>query len=99
MVTDRRITVLRAGGILTLTKPPFSVEEIKGFDSLDVNVVTTQGFDQDGSTPVNVYTDDRPMEVKGKIYAESTRKMQELRDRLLNIFLPKAEIEIRHYYG
>lgn len=99
MVTDRRITVLKAGEILTLTKLPFLVEEIKGFDSLDVNVVTTQGFDQDGSTPVNVYTDDRPMEIKGKIYAESTRKMQELRDRLLNIFLPKAELEIRHYYG
>lgn len=99
MVTDRRITVSRAGEALTMTEIPFSVEEIKGFDSLDVNVVTTQGFDQDGSTPVNIYTDDRPMEIKGTIFAESTWKMQELRDRLLNMFLPKAVLEIRHYYG
>ena len=43
MVTDRKITVSGAGGTLTLTETPFYVEEIKGFDSLDVNVVTTQG--------------------------------------------------------
>ena len=65
MVTDRRIIISRTGETLALTETPFSVEEIKGFDSLDVNVVTTQGFDQDGSTPVNIYTDDRPMEIKG----------------------------------
>lgn len=99
MVTDRKITVSRAGETLTMTEKPFFVEELKGFDSLNVNVVTTQGFDQDGTTPVNVYTDDRPMEIKGKIYAESTWKMQELRDRLLNIFLPKSVLEIKHYYG
>ncbi|MDE6601558.1 MAG: phage tail family protein [Lachnospiraceae bacterium] len=99
MVTDRRIIISRTGETLALTETPFSVEEIKGFDSLDVNVVTTQGFDQDGSTPVNIYTDDRPMEIKGQIYAESTWKMQELRDRLLDIFLPKAALEVRHYYG
>lgn len=99
MVTDRRITVSRNGETLTLTETPFCVEEIKGFDSMDVNVVTTQGFDQDGSTPVNIYTNDRPMEIKGQIYAQSTWKMQELRDRLLTVFLPKAALEIRHYYG
>lgn len=99
MVTDRRIIISRTGETLVLTETPFSVEEIKGFDSLDVNVVTTQGFDQDGSTPVNIYTDDRPMEIKGQIYAENTWKMQELRDRLLDIFLPKAALEVRHYYG
>ncbi len=99
MVTDRRIIISRTGETLALTETPFSVEEIKGFDSLDVNVVTTQGFDQDGSTPVNIYTDDRPMEIKGQIYAESTWKMQDLRDRLLDIFLPKAALEVRHHYG
>ena len=70
MVTDRRITVSKNGETLTLTETPFCVEEIKGFDSMDVNVVTTQGFDQDGSTPVNIYTNDRPMEIKGQIYAK-----------------------------
>lgn len=99
MVTDRKITVSRTGESLVLTELPLFVEEIKGFDSMDVNVVTTQGFDQDGSTPVNIYTDDRPLEIKGKMYADSTWKMQELRDRLLNIFMPKAALEIRHYYG
>lgn len=99
MVTDRRITVSRNGATLTLTETPFCVEEIKGFDSMDINVVTTQGFDQDGSTPVNIYTNDRPMEIKGQIYAENTWKMQELRDRLLTVFLPKAVLELRHYYG
>lgn len=99
MVTDRRITISRTGETLILTEDPFFVEEIKGFDSLDVNVVTTQGFDQDGSTPVNIYTDDRPMEIKGQIYAGSSWKMQELRDKMLNIFLPKAVLEIRHSYG
>ena len=76
MVTDRRIIISRTGETLVLTESPFFVEEIKAFDSLDVNVVTTQGFDQDGSTPVNIYTDDRPMENRGQIYAESTWKMQ-----------------------
>lgn len=99
MVTDRRIIISRTGETLVLTESPFFVEEIKAFDSLDVNVVTTQGFDQNGSTPVNIYTDDRPMEIRGQIYAESTWKMQELRDRLSNIFLPKAVLEIRHCYG
>ena len=99
MVTDRRITVSKNGETLTLTETPFCVEEIKGFDSMDVNVVTTQGFDQDGSTPVNIYTNDRPMEIKGQIDAQSTWKMQELRDRLLTVFLPKAALEIRHCYG
>lgn len=99
MVTDRRIIISRTGEKLVLTESPFFVEEIRGFDSLDVNVVTTQGFDQDGSTQVNIYTDDRTMEISGQIYAESTWKMQELRDRLSNIFLPKAVLEIRHDYG
>lgn len=99
MVTDRKIVVSREGESVVLTDTPFSVEEIKGFDSIEVKVVTTQGFDQDGSTPVNIYTDDRPLEIIGKIYAESTWKMQELRDQLFNLFLPKVELEIRHSYG
>ena len=99
MVTDRKIVVSREGESIVLTDTPFSVEETKGFDSIEVKVVTTQGFDQDGSTPVNIYTDDRPMEIIGQIYAESTWKMQELRDQMLNMFLPKAELEISHSYG
>ena len=99
MVTDRKITIERKNISMILTQSPFFVEEMKGFDSLDVNVITTQGFDQDGSTPVNIYTDDRPMEISGAIYAESTWKMQELRDKLLDLFLPKAELEITHFYG
>lgn len=99
MVTDRKIVVSREGVSIVLTDTPFSVEEIKGFDSIEVKVVTTQGFDQDGSTPVNIYTDDRPLEIMGQIYAESTWKMQELRDQLFNLFLPKAEMEIWHSYG
>ncbi len=99
MVTDRKIIVTREGESTVLTERPFFVEEIKGFDCMEVNVVTTQGFDQDGTTPVNIYTDDRPMEIIGKIYAETTDKMQELRDQLLNLFIPKVELEISHYYG
>lgn len=99
MVTDRKIVVSREGESLVLTDRPYFVEETKGFDSIDVKVVTTQGFDQDGSTPVNIYTDDRPLEIIGTIYAESTWKMQELRDQMFNLFLPKVELEIRHSYG
>lgn len=99
MVTDRKIVVSREGESIVLTDRPFFVKETKGFDSIDVKVVTTQGFDQDGSTPVNIYTDDRPLEIIGTIYAESTWKMQELRDKLFNLFLPKVDLEIKHSYG
>lgn len=99
MVTDRKIVASRESGFIVLTETPFSVEETKGFDCIDINVVTTQGFDQDGSTPVNIYTDDRQMEITGQIYAESAWKMQELRNQMFELFLPKAELEIRHSYG
>ena len=50
MVTDRVITVSNKRESITLTNPPFYVENISGFDSLDVRIVTSQGFGQDGSS-------------------------------------------------
>ena len=99
MVTDRVITVSNKRRSLTLTDPPFYVEDITGFDSLDVRIVTSQGFNQDGSSLVNVYTEQRAMRIEGAIFAAATAKMQALRSAILGLFLPKEELTIKHSYG
>ncbi len=99
MVTDRVIIVSNGQTSVELTAAPFYVKEIKGFDRLKIQNVTTQGYDQDGAVLVNSYVLPRDMEIKGQIKADSTRQMQELRDRLEKIFIPRKDILITHYYG
>lgn len=97
MVTDRVIIVSNGQTSVELTAAPFYVKEIKGFDRLKIQNVTTQGYDQDGAVLVNSYVLPRDMEIKGQIKADSTRQMQELRDRLEKIFIPRKDILITHY--
>lgn len=99
MVTDRRIIVSNGMGSLDLTAEPFYVKETKGFDRLEVQNVTSQGFDQGGASLLNSYVMSRDMEINGQIRASTTAEMQYLHSKLQSMFIPKTTIEINHYYG
>lgn len=99
MVTDRRVIVSNGRTSEELTRRPYTVEQTKGFDRLQIRNVTSQGFDQDGASLLNSYVQPRDMEIKGQLLAATTYEMQSLRDRLINIFLPKVELTITHYFG
>lgn len=99
MVTDRVIIASNGNTSLELTRKPYYVKETSGFDTLDVQTVMSQGFDQDGASLLNSYVLPRSMEIKGQIRAKTTNQMQDMRDRILNLFLPKKTVIINHYYG
>lgn len=99
MVTDRVIVVSNGSESITLTTHPYTVQNIKGFDTLNVNNVTSQGYGQEGSTLLNTYISSRELEISGQIFAETTASMQRLRDKLLSLFIAHKEITINHYFG
>lgn len=99
MVTDRKIIVSNGDTSLELTALPYTVQKTKGFDSLDVKNVTSQGFDQDGASLINSYILARDIEITGQVKAHTTYQMQKCHDKLFNLFLPKKEVTITHYYG
>ncbi|MCM1192895.1 MAG: phage tail family protein [Butyrivibrio sp.] len=99
MVTDRKIIISKGSISLELTSLPYTVERAKGFDRLQIQNITSQGFDQDGASLVNSYVLPRDMEIIGQMQAATTYQMQQLRDNLINIFLPKTELTITHFYG
>lgn len=99
MVTDRKIIVTNGNTSLELTAYPYCVNKINGFDQLNVQNVTSQGFDQDGASLLNSYVLPRDMGIEGQMVAATTMQMQELRDKLLNLFIPKKDITLNHYYG
>lgn len=84
---------------MELTAKPYFVKETKGFDKLKVQIVSSQGYGQDGATYINSYVTPRDMEISGQIMAKTTIQMQNMRDELLNLFIPKKEVTINHYYG
>lgn len=99
MVTDRIIIASNKKTSLELTASPYSVKDITGFDRIEVQNVTSQGFDQDGASLVNSYVLPRDMGITGQIRANNTEQMQRLRNKLINMFLPKENIVITHFYG
>ncbi|MGN0289824.1 MAG: phage tail domain-containing protein [Lachnospiraceae bacterium] len=99
MVSDRKIVASNGRITVELTDLPFTVKEIKGFDRLEVQIVTSQGFNQDGATLINDFVNPREMEIDGQLYADDTVHLQNLRDKMMNLFLPKTDITINHYYG
>lgn len=99
MVTDRKIIVSNSRTSIDLTEKPYYVENIGGFDGVDVKLVTSQGFQQDGVSMVNHYVEARDLKIEGAFYAETTYQMQYIRDRILNLFLPKQKLTVNHYYG
>lgn len=99
MVTDRKIIISNGNTSVELTAAPYTVQEARGFDRLEVQNVTSQGFDQDGARLINSYVLPRDMEIIGQVKADTTFLMQQFRDKLFNVFLPKKEVIITHYYG
>lgn len=99
MVTDRIIMVSNGDTSVELTARPYSVQSTKGFDRLNVQIVSSQGFDQVGASMLNSYVLPRDMEISGQINAETTGQMQQLHDRLFHIFIPDRDVTITHYFG
>lgn len=99
MVTDRIIIASNGSTSLELTALPYTIKETKGFDRLNIQIVTSQGFDQEGASLLNDYVTPRDMSISGQIKAETTIQMQKLRDKLFNLFIPHTDITINHYYG
>ncbi len=99
MVTDRKIIAGNGNTSVELTMTPYTVQEIKGFDRMEVQNVMSQGFDQDGASLLNSYVLPREMEITGQMIASTTYEMQMNRDRIMNVFRPKSEITITHFYG
>lgn len=99
MVTDRIIIVSNGDTSVELTAKPYSVQSTKGFDRLNVQIVSSQGFDQVGASKLNSYVLPRDMEISGQIYAETTSQMQQLHDRLFHVFIPDKDVTITHYFG
>lgn len=99
MVTDRKIIASNGNTSVELTAAPYTVQQTQGFDRLEIQNVTSQGFDQDGASLLNSYVLPRDMEIKGQVKADTTLQMQRLRDKLFNVFIPKTDVTITHYYG
>ncbi len=99
MVSDKVIIVSNGSKSLNLSELPYTVNYTSGFDCLDVKIVTSQGFDQDGETFMNSYVESRPMEIAGQIKAHTTQQMQRLHDNIMNLFVPNKELTINQYYG
>lgn len=99
MVTDRKIIISNGSTSQDITEAPYYVTKTKGFDTVDVDIVTSQGFDQDGAYLMNDYILPRDMEITGRIKAKSTEKMRQIKDHIFDIFLPKKDVTINHYYG
>lgn len=99
MVTDRRIIVSNNRHAIDLSGQPYYVVSTEGFDTLDIQVVTSQGYGQVGATVVNSCILPRDMTINGQIYAETTDRMQDLKENLINLFLPTEKVTINHFYG
>ena len=99
MVRERIIIVSNGVTSLELTNPPYYVKKTEGFDELDVEIVKSQGFDQDGATELNSYIQTRNMIITGQLRAETSSQMQQLHDNILNLFLPKKKIKITNFFG
>lgn len=99
MVTDKKIIVTNGNTSLELTATPFFVKKTKGFDRLNIQIVTSQGYDQDGAYLLNDYVLPRDMEIDGQLKATTVTKMEQLKTKLFKIFSPKTNVTINHYYG
>ncbi len=99
MVKERVIIASNGVTSIELTGAPYYVKKTEGFDKLDVEIVTSQGFDQDGATELNSYVNTRAMAIFGQVHANTSIQMQEMHDKIMNLFLPKKKIRITHFYG
>lgn len=99
MVSDRKVIVSNGIYSLDITQKPFYLNKTEGFDTLEVQLVTSQGSDQTGADFVNSFVGTREMIIYGQIKANNTIEMQSLEDKLANLFLPNIEITVNNYYG
>ena len=97
---SKRDIIIRTGDLIAhLTKLPFTVQNTSGFDSVNVKLQTSQGYNQDGATLLGSNVQTRSLKINGQIYAETPEEMQALRLTLLALFKPKTDILITQEYG
>lgn len=99
MVTDRKIIVANDNASMEITNPPYYVKSFSGIDMLDVTLVTTQSYGQEGADVVNTIVNPRNMELVGQIHAETNQGIQMMRDKIESVFMPHKELTVTHYYG
>lgn len=99
MVTDRKIIVSNGQISCEITKDPYYVNSISGFDRLKVKNVIGKGYIQDGGEITESIIDVRDITISGQIRSDTTYGIQKLRDNLLQVFRPKTDIQIVHSYG
>lgn len=99
IITDRKIIAANNDTSLELTNPPYYVRNFSGIDTLDITIVKTQAYGQEGADVVNTIVNPRSMEIRGQISAESNQTLQKMRDKIEAVFMPHKEITITHYYG
>lgn len=97
MVTDRKIIVSNGRNTIDITEHPYYVESKNGFDGMNVQVVTSQGYGQDGASLINSYVLPRDMEINGQITAQTNVNMQQLKESIINLFLPKTPLTVNYY--
>lgn len=99
MVTDRKLIAVNGNDKLEITKKPYWLGKCTGLDGMKASLVTSQGFDQDGTTLVNAMVEDRIITLNGQIKGDTTAQMEYLRLRLLEIFKLKSDITLIQTYG
>lgn len=98
-MSNRDIIIRTGDQIVHLTELPFTVQNTSGFDSVNIKLNTSQGYNQDGATLLGSNVQTRSLKINGQIYAETEAEMQRLRLALLALFKPKTDILITQDFG
>src|SRR5690606_12041463 len=70
-------------------RAPFVLSAIDGLGDVDANVQTQKAPYQDGSTPVDVVLNERPIPIEITILADNPQEVQRMRSLLASVFNPK----------
>ena len=75
--------------IIFSNTPPFILSEKEGFESVDNNIISTTGYDQDGESLVSQNLDVRNLTIGGSILGVDEEEYLTMRRELIRVFNPK----------
>lgn len=75
--------------IILSNTPPFILSEKEGFESVDNNIISTTGYDQDGESLVSQNLDVRNLTIGGSILGVDKEEYLTMRRELIRVFNPK----------
>lgn len=75
--------------IIFSNTPPFILSEKEGFESVDNNIISTTGYDQDGESLVSQNLDVRNLTIGGSILGVDKEEYLTMRRELIRVFNPK----------